>query len=161
MEAELAPNVPELLDRLAEFYSRDRDLIPALEAPRSSFYRWKFNGHRPNTRARAKIYQLAIHHGLITAAPPTLRPRSQSDRRPKLEPKLWAGPRHSLASALQNDPQRSYVYLHQQEQLFCVLKSRRSPVSPHWQMASRRLGDARLEQTGSGARGGSPTGDVQ
>jgi hypothetical protein len=29
--------VPELLDRLAEFYNRDRDLIQALEAPRSSF----------------------------------------------------------------------------------------------------------------------------
>jgi hypothetical protein len=39
MEAELAPTVPELLDRLAEFYNRDRDLIQALEAPRSSFYR--------------------------------------------------------------------------------------------------------------------------
>jgi hypothetical protein len=34
MEAELAPAVPELLDRLAEFYDRDRDLIQALEAPR-------------------------------------------------------------------------------------------------------------------------------
>jgi hypothetical protein len=46
MEVELAPTVPELLDRLAEFYNRD--LIQALEAPRSSFYRWKFKGHRPN-----------------------------------------------------------------------------------------------------------------
>ena len=72
MEAELAPTVPELLDRLAEFYNRDRDLIQALEAPRSSFYRWKFKGHRPNPQARAKIYQLAVHHGLIAAAPPAL-----------------------------------------------------------------------------------------
>jgi hypothetical protein len=85
MEAELAPTVPELLDRLAEFYDRDRDLIQALEAPRSSFYRWKFKGHRPNPRTRAKIYQLAVHHGLIAAAPPTPRLRSHSGRRPKLE----------------------------------------------------------------------------
>ena len=84
MEAELAPTVPELLDRLAEFY-RDRDLIQALEAPRSSFYRWKFKGHRPNLRARAKIYQLAVYHELIAAAPPTLRPRSRPGRRPELE----------------------------------------------------------------------------
>ena len=70
MEAELAPTVPELLDRLAEFYDRDRDLIQALEAPRSSFYRWKFKGHRPHPQARAKIYQLAVHHGLIAVAPP-------------------------------------------------------------------------------------------
>jgi hypothetical protein len=35
MEAELAPTAPELLDRLAGFYNRDRDLIQALEAPRS------------------------------------------------------------------------------------------------------------------------------
>ena len=92
MEAELAPNVPELLDRLAEFYDRDRDLIQALEAPRSSFYRWKYKGHRPNPHARAKIYQLAVHHGLIVAAPPTLRPRSQPGRRPKLESETmgWA-----------------------------------------------------------------------
>ena len=92
MEAELAPTVPELLDRLAEFYSRDRDLIQALEAPRSSFYRWKFKGHLPNLQARAKIYQLAVHYGLIAAAPPTLRPRSQPGRRPKLESETmgWA-----------------------------------------------------------------------
>jgi hypothetical protein len=92
MEAELAPAVPELLDRLAEFYDRDRDLIQALEAPRSSFYRWKFKDHRPNPRARAKIYQLAVHHGLIAAAPPTLRPKSQPGRRPKLESETmgWA-----------------------------------------------------------------------
>jgi hypothetical protein len=91
MEAELAPTVPELLGRLAEFYNLDRDLINTLEAPRSSFYRWKFKGHRPNPRARAKIYQLAVHHGLI-AAPPTLRPRSQPGRRPKLESETmgWA-----------------------------------------------------------------------
>jgi hypothetical protein len=82
MEAELAPTVPELLDRLAEFY-RDRDLIQAPEAPRSSFYRWKFKGHRPNPQARAKIYQLAVDHGLIAAVPPALRPRSQQGRRPK------------------------------------------------------------------------------
>ena len=87
MEAELAPTVPELLDRLAEFYNRDRDLIQALEAPRSSFYRWKFKDHRPHPQARSKIYQLAVHHGLIPAAPPTLRPRSQPGRRPKLETK--------------------------------------------------------------------------
>lgn len=74
VEAEHAPTVPELLDRLAEFYDRDRDLIQALEAPRSSFYRWKFKGHRRNPQARAKIYQLAVHHGLVAAAPPTLRP---------------------------------------------------------------------------------------
>jgi hypothetical protein len=85
MEAELAPTVPELLNRLAEFYDRDRDLIQALETPHSSFYRWKFKGHSPNPRARAKIYQLALHHGLIAAAPPTLRPRSQPGRRSKLE----------------------------------------------------------------------------
>jgi hypothetical protein len=85
MEAELAPTVPELLDRLAEFYNRDRDLIRALGAPRSSFYRWKFKGHRPNPQARAKIYQLAVQHGLIGAAPPTLRPRSQLGRCRKLE----------------------------------------------------------------------------
>ena len=91
MEAEHAPTVPELLDRLAEFYDRDRDLIQALEAPRSSFYRWKFKGHRPNLQARAKIYQLAVHHGLIAAAPPTLRPRSQPGRCPKLESTMgWA-----------------------------------------------------------------------
>ena len=92
MEAELAPTVPELLDRLAEFYNRDCDLILALEAPRSSFYRWKFKGHRPNPQARAKIYQLAVHHGLIAAAPPTLRPRSRSGRRPKPESETmgWA-----------------------------------------------------------------------
>jgi hypothetical protein len=80
MEAELAPTVPELLDRLAEFYNRDRDLIQALEAPRSSFYRWKFKGHRPNPQARAKIYQLAVH------------PKSQPGRRPKLESETmgWA-----------------------------------------------------------------------
>ena len=86
------PPVPELLDRLAEFYNRDCDLILALEAPRSSFYRWKFKGHRPNPQARAKIYQLAVHHGLIAAAPPTLRPRSQPGRRPKLESETmgWA-----------------------------------------------------------------------
>ena len=92
MEAELAPTVPQLLDRLAAFYNRDRDLIQALEAPRSSFYRWKFKGHRPNPQARAKIYQLAVHHGLIAAAPPTLRPRSQPGRRPKLESETvgWA-----------------------------------------------------------------------
>ena len=91
METELAPTVPELLDRLAELY-RDRDLIQALEAARSSFYRWKFKGHRPHPQARAKIYQLAVHHGLITAAPPTLRPRSQPGRRPKLESETmdWA-----------------------------------------------------------------------
>jgi hypothetical protein len=83
MEAELAATVPELLDRLAEFYNRDCDLILALEAPRSSFYRWKFKGHCPNPRARAKIYQLAVHHGLIAASPPALRPRSQSGRCPK------------------------------------------------------------------------------
>ena len=89
MEAELAATVPELRDRLAEFYRRDRDLIQALEAP---FYRWKFKGHRPNPQARAKIYQLAVHHGLIAAAPPTLRPRSQPGRRPKLESETmgWA-----------------------------------------------------------------------
>jgi hypothetical protein len=29
------PPVPELLDRLTELYNRDRDLIQALEAPRS------------------------------------------------------------------------------------------------------------------------------
>jgi hypothetical protein len=89
MEAELAPTVPELLDRLAGFY-RDRDLIQALEAPRSSFYRWKFKGHRPHPQARAKIYQLAIHHGLIAAAPPAPRPRSQSGRRPESETMGWA-----------------------------------------------------------------------
>jgi hypothetical protein len=89
MEAELAPTVPELLDRLAEFYNRDRDLIQALEAPRSSFYRWKFKGHRPNPQARAKIYQLAVHHGLLTTAPPlALRPGSQPGRRPKLESEI-------------------------------------------------------------------------
>jgi hypothetical protein len=92
MEAELAPTVPELLDRLAEFYIRDRELIQALEAPRSSFYRWKFKGHRPHPQARAKIYQLAVQHGLIGAAPPTRRPRSQPGRRPKLESETmgWA-----------------------------------------------------------------------
>jgi hypothetical protein len=92
MEAELAPTVPELLDRLAELYDRDRDLIQALEAPRSSFYRWKFKGHRPHPQARAKIYQLAVRHGLIAAAPPELRPRSQAGRRPKPESETmgWA-----------------------------------------------------------------------
>jgi hypothetical protein len=85
MEAELAPTIPELLYRLAEFYDRDRDLIQALEAPRSSFYRWKSKGHRPHPQARAKIYQLAVHHELIAAPPPTLRPRSQPGQRPKLE----------------------------------------------------------------------------
>jgi hypothetical protein len=92
MEAELAPTVPELLNRLAEFYDLDRDLIQALEAPRSSFYRWKFKGHRPNTQARAKIYQLAVDHGLIAAAPPALRPRSQPGRCPKPESETmgWA-----------------------------------------------------------------------
>jgi hypothetical protein len=92
MEAELAATVPELLDRLAEFDNPDRDLIQALEAPRSSFYRWKFKSHRPNMQARAKIYQLAVHHGLIAAAPPTLRPRPQPGRRPKLESETmgWA-----------------------------------------------------------------------
>src|SRR6202035_982316 len=92
MEAELAPAVPELLDRLAEFYDRDRDLIQALEAPRSSFYRWKFKGHRPNLQARAKIYQLALADGLIAAAPPVLRPRPQPGRRPKPESETigWA-----------------------------------------------------------------------
>jgi hypothetical protein len=85
MEAELAPTVPELLDRLAEFYDRDRDLIQALEAPRSSFYRWKFKGHRPHPKALAKIYQLAVHHGLIAAAPPTLKPRSQPGQHLNLE----------------------------------------------------------------------------
>ena len=54
MEAEHAPTVPELLDRLAEFYDRDRDLILALEAPRSSFYRWRFKGHRRNPRLAPK-----------------------------------------------------------------------------------------------------------
>jgi hypothetical protein len=77
--------MPELLERLAEFYNRDLDLIQALEAARSSFYRWKFKGHRPNPEARAKIYQLAAHYGLIAGVPPTLRPGSQSGRRPKLE----------------------------------------------------------------------------
>ena len=91
MEAELAPTVPELLDHLAEFYNRDCDLILALEAPRSSFYRWKFKGHRPHPQARAKIYQLAVHHGLIATAPPTLRPRSQPGRRPKLESETMGG----------------------------------------------------------------------
>ena len=92
MEAELAPTVPELLDRLAEFYDRDLDLIQALEAPRSSFYRWKFKGHRPHPRARAKIYQLAGCHGLIAAAPPALRPSSQPDQCPKPESETmgWA-----------------------------------------------------------------------
>jgi hypothetical protein len=85
MEAELAPTVLELLDHLAEFYNRDCDLILALEAPRSSFYRWKFKGHRPHSQARAKIYQLAVHHGLIATAPAILRPRSERGRRPKLE----------------------------------------------------------------------------
>ena len=101
MKPELAPTVPELLDRLAEFYDRDRDLIQALEAPRSSFYRWKFKGHRPNRQARAKIYELAVHHGLIEAAPPALRPRSQLDRRPKPESETvgWALIR-ALAAAL-------------------------------------------------------------
>jgi hypothetical protein len=91
-EAEFAPTVPELLDRLAEFYNRDRDLIQALEAPRSSFYRWKFKGHRPHAQAHAKIHQLAVDHGLIAAAPPALKPRSQPGRRPKLEPETmgWA-----------------------------------------------------------------------
>jgi hypothetical protein len=84
--------VPELLDRLAELYDRDRDLIQALEAPRSSFYRWKFKGHRPHPQARAKIYQLAVHHGLIAAAPPALRLRSQPGRRSKPESETmgWA-----------------------------------------------------------------------
>jgi hypothetical protein len=91
MEAVLAPTVPELLDRLAEFYNLDRDLIQTLEAPRSSFYRWKFKGHRPNPQACAKIYQLAVHHGLIATAPPTLRPRSQPGRRPKLESETMGG----------------------------------------------------------------------
>jgi hypothetical protein len=54
MEAELAPTVPELLDRLAEFYNRDRDLIQALEAPRSSFYRWKFKVIAPTPRLAGK-----------------------------------------------------------------------------------------------------------
>jgi len=101
MKPELAPTVPELLDRLAEFYNRDRDLIQALETPRSSFYRWKFKGHRPNRQARAKIYELAVHHGLIEAAPPALRPRSQLDRRPKPESETvgWALIR-ALAAAL-------------------------------------------------------------
>src|SRR4029077_8560886 len=90
MEAELAATVPELLDRLAEFYDRDRNLIQALEAPRSSFYRWKFKGHRPNPQAHAKIYQLAVHHRLIAAAPPALRPRSQSSRRPESKTMGWA-----------------------------------------------------------------------
>jgi hypothetical protein len=84
--------VPELLDRLAEFCDLDRDLIQALEARRSSFYRWKFKGHRPNPQSRAKIYHLAVHHGLIAAAPPTLTPRSQPGRRPKPESETmgWA-----------------------------------------------------------------------
>jgi hypothetical protein len=85
MEAELAPPVPELLDRLTELYNRDRDLIQALEAPRSSFYRWKFKGHRPNLQARAKIYQLAVHHGSIATDQPTLRSRSQPGRGAKLK----------------------------------------------------------------------------
>ena len=80
MEAELAPSVPELLDRLAEFYNRDRDLIQALEAPRSSFYRWKFKGHRPHPQAGAK--------NLSTRGPPWAD-RSRSAR---TETQIAAGP---------------------------------------------------------------------
>ena len=47
----------------------------------------------PTHRLALKIYRLAVHHGLIAAAPPELRPRSQPARRPKPESETmgWAG----------------------------------------------------------------------
>jgi hypothetical protein len=79
MEAELAPTVPELPDRLAGFYNRNRDLIQALYAPRSSFYRWRFKGHRPNPQTP---------QNLSTRSPPWLD-RSRSAR---TETQIGAGP---------------------------------------------------------------------
>jgi hypothetical protein len=62
------------------------------KAPRSSFYGWNFKGHRPHPQALSKIHQLAAHHGLIAAPPPTLRRRSHLGRCPKVESETmgWA-----------------------------------------------------------------------